>query len=636
MSRWSSIRRFAATAEARVFGAILVVWLILFFSYKTEHTTGHPADGEYHAIRARGDGHYYYLYTLSLVLDRDLSLENQLRTLGDPFGALKQRGPTGRPYIRPVGSSIMQIPAFLLGHGIASVANLFGAGIARHGYTPLHQDVTFLGNLLAGFFGLVFAYRLARRHVSRVAALYGALLIGLGSGVVFYSCFWVSYNHTWSIFWAAWLFDYWDRTRGRTDLRRWAALGALLGCVSLVRQQDAIYAVAPIIEGLILLGRRLGKRDLRGALLIAANGVVAGIIAFVIVFPQLYVRKVFFGGYFTLSQDEGGLRLSSPFFWEVLFSSKAGLFVWAPLTYLAAIGLALVPRKSRLTGLSCLGLFALQIYITGCTWAWYGGWSFGMRRVLSVTGVLVLGMGAVIDRLRALHARYPRLAPHAALALALGPCVAMNIDWSYRGAHGKIRVVSSDTASERYLSTGKSLLGGLSRIMGNPTAWPYNWLWGLHHGVSPERWDRVAGTELLQFYPGNYGRHGFTSQDHIKLEKGLGDLDGGGWAQPAKGESGFLWAKGRARVLVPLHVYDHVGVILSGAAAEGAGDVEVRVNGHRVGPARFGKDWSDVRLEVPEGTWHPGTNEVELRCAVPAGALGCAKIRRLSVVYKAP
>jgi hypothetical protein len=445
----------------------------------------HPADGSYHPLRARGDGHYYYLYTLSLGLDFDIDIVDELTTFGDPFKTLEQRvGPNRLPHIRPFGSSILQLPAFWLAHGGAKVLNLFGAKIPMHGYDPFHQNVVYLGNLLAGFFGVFFAWRLARRHSSEGAAAYAALFTGLGTGVLFYSAYWSSYNHSFSILFAAWTLDYWDQTRGRWDLRRVLALGTLLGCLVLVRQQDALFAVIPAAEGTVELVRRLRARRFLEAFKLAGLGLVAAALASLIVFPQLWVFARHFGGYFSQAEGEQRLRFDSPFWMESLFSSRAGLYVWAPFAWFATLGLFLTPKPARVVGLAGLTVIAVQAYTNGATWAWDGGWSFGARRMLAVTPAITLGLAFLVDRLRALHARFPRVAPHAALVVCLTPLVVMNLEMATQVSFVSKSLVKSGESQwvgPLYGASLRRATQGMFQAVGNPMSWPASWLWALKH-----------------------------------------------------------------------------------------------------------------------------------------------------------
>ncbi len=338
----------------RVFGALFVFWAIVYFAWTPESTEPGRGDGSYHAILTRGDGHYMYLATLSLVFDHDLDLTNQFNLAGDPFGLRgKIQPPTGRHAIYPVGTSILQIPFFLVAQGAAAVADVFGAGIPLHGHTYFHQRVTFLGAMLAGFFTMVLGYGLARRRVSETAALWGAILAGVTGPIFYYSLICSSYAHAWTAFTVALALDTWDRTRGRDDLRRWIWVGLTFCLAALSREQELIFALAPAGEGLVEFARRVGRGQILAALRLAAYGFVAAVLIVLVMSPSLLANRAVFGSIFANPSGAHYMRWSSPFFWETLYSSKNGLFIWTPMCYLAPSSASSPRRDGRGSSPSC-------------------------------------------------------------------------------------------------------------------------------------------------------------------------------------------------------------------------------------------------------------------------------------------
>ena len=605
--------------------AVLVGWLVCFAGMPLKGGDAHPGDGSYAPLRARGDGHYYYLYTLSLGLDFDLDIVDELQTFGDPFRTLDMRGgPNQLPHIRPVGSSLLQLPAFWLAHGAAWVLNHLGAGIPMHGYTAFHQNVVFLGNLLAAFLALVFAWRLARRYASEMASAYAVLFTGLGTGIHFYAAYWSSYNHAFSILFCAWMLEYWDATRGRWDLRRYLALGALLGLLVLVRQQDVLIAAIPAIEGTVELVRRLRARRFRDAAVLAGCGLGAALVASAIVFPQLRIYARHFGGYFSLAEGEQRLRLSSPFWMESLFSSRAGLFVWAPLAWFGVLGLCL---RRNLIALAGLGVVIAEAYANGATWAWDGGWSFGARRMLAVTPAIALGLAFFVDQLRALHARFPRLAPHAAFLLLLTPLVAMNLEMATQVSLVSRSLVTygvPQPVAALYGGSLKRAAQGVSQVVGNPFTWPASLLWAAKHRVGLWSYDWLVGGDRLQIPPGDYRVPGKVHEYTLSFGSGLSVYDGGGWGSIEDfGGRKIRWADDVARIFLPLFVDKDVHLHVTLAPRE-PGTIEVDVNGRRF-PALLRAGFWVAHIAVPDGVLHTGTNEIAIRC----GGLRCVAVEEL-------
>lgn len=618
-----------------VFAAIALLWFVIYWSFEPPNR-GAPADakpGSYYPMLARGDGHYMYLGTLSLILDRDFDMNNQYVAHGDPFGLGAERTPNGQPYMYPIGLSIVQSPFFVLAHAAAFVANLFGADVPMHGYSYFHQRIAFLGALLVGWLALVFAYRTARRRVSETAALYGVALIGLGTGLLFYSALWVSYAHAWTAFTVAWLIDRWDATRGRTDARRWAELGALVGLAALVRLNDVPFAVLPAAEWAVLAAR---TRDRRGVVRLVGLGLLATACALIVVSPQLLHNWRMMGSPFAVaSYTAWYMRWDSPFMWEVLFSPHQGLFVWTPIAYFGAVGLAAAPRGARALAVGLAATFLIQVWINGASWDWWGGFGYSARRLLDATLPLTVGVAFGIEKLRAWHHRFPRVAPHALAALFFAPCVAMNVSQSWFMANFRLKPTPGVTSTALYTHSLDGLIGGAFSVTGNPMSWPHNLLWAARHGVSPARYDAIVGQDFLQ---GTNIRHYRVPGTHLNEKIAITDarlavIGAGPWSK-AKTEAGrtFAWAGSGARLLVPLMLYEDMSFIVRAEPPPTIGPVTFLVNGYAqeltpvVGVQEF-------RLAPPNGVVRPGTNELEIRCA-PSAPPGCLAVESVTLVYE--
>ncbi len=615
---------------------MLLVWLVAYFRYKPAHLSL-EGNGKYEGTLARGDGYYQYLNMLSLLYDRDLDLANQYKQFGDPFNVGQMRMPTGRAWIYPVGTSLLQMPAYLVAHAGAGVANVFGARIPMHGGSYWHMRITFLSTLLAGWFSLLIGYRLARRYVSETAALYGVLVAGLGTGILFYGAYWVSYSHAWTALAVALLLESWDRTRGRHDARRWAVLGAYVGLAALTRLQEVTFAVIPAAEATIEMVRRVRAKDRAAALRLAGYCALATIAAVAVASPQLIANKIIMGSWFSVAPGAHYMRWDAPFLWEPLFSTRNGLFVWTPLAYLGVIGVLLAPRGPArvLAGALAVG-FLLQIYVNGCAWSWWFDWSYSARRFVDSTVILLCGAAFVVERLRAFHQRYPRFAPHAAVVLALAPFLLFNLGLTHAVAIGTRKPgVEVQPAWKLYSESFSSFLQAMEDDVGNPLSWPHNLIWAARHGVSPGRYDLLVGGERLLLDHRSINVPGFRQQDAIKIDDNAIKLYGAGGFGPAV-KPGGAWAATGARLLVPLFYADKVHIVLRGTSpdATAARDVELIVNGGAQTVSLAPGGPQDVRIDPK---LHVGTNELVFRCAPPEDPTeGCFQLDTLTLVYEVP
>ena len=330
------------------------------------------------------------------------------------------------------------------------------------------------------------------------------------------------------------------------------------------------------------------------------------------------------------------MRWHSPYFWEVLYSPRAGLFTWTPLAYLGTLGLLAARPGTRITAAALAVGYAIQLWINGAAFNWWFDWSFGARRLTDVTIVLVLGVGFVIERLRALHARHPRLAPHLALGLALGPLVLFNLESASSVVSGKQKVNVNIPTLELYAASFKRIADAIEAKVGNPFSWPANLVWAVRHRVSPARWDELAEPGKLLFDPRFLVQPPFRTVDTIDMTAdALRKYGAGPWAREEGAVPPRAWAGAGARLLVPLHIDEAQHWVVRGVPAAPGRAVTVVVNGRRRDVFEPGAGPQELRLDFHAGELHEGTNELAFDCAPPvAGTLGCFGVEALDLVYE--
>ena len=99
-------------------------------------------------------------------------------------------------------------------------------------------------------------------------------------------------------------------------------------------------------------------------------------------------------------------------------------------------------------------MVVLQIYISGSVESWTVAGSFGQRRLVALTPLLVLGVAALAQASRA------RPAPRAALVIALTLCVWWNLGLMAQfGLHtmDRQRLTPRDNARQTFLELPRSL-----------------------------------------------------------------------------------------------------------------------------------------------------------------------------------
>lgn len=598
-------------------------------------------DGKYHPIVARGDGHMMFLITRSLVFDRDLSWDDDLRRFGDPWGQPTTK--TGhRDIPHPIGPPLVWGTCLLPIHAVAAIANVFGAGIPTHGYTRFHQKTLFATSALFALFAGLCGVWLARRALSRDRdgvvdaddgpawpTRFALIAILLGTSLTYYATFMPSYGHALDAAAVALFLVVWARGWGDDSTRRALVLGGLLGFASLIRTQNLFFGVVLASE-LVQRHRTAWRPILR----VGGVALAAAIVGFL---PQVIVWRVVYGEWFHYQNGPAYVRWSHPMTWELLFSSKNGWLSTTPLAYAGVIGLVLAPRDRRPLVWTLLGALLVQIYLNAVVYDWWASASFGQRRMCSVSAILVVGLaclfarlGAWRDRLSARIAAQPRVRLRAvtltAAALVIGWFVWWNCAWIAPLRAGK--AAGRDTGELPLKSLPpimRNVAAPIVAAVGNPFAFPASAWFALRQGVPLTRWDRLAGRAWLQ--PSNLE---LNQRSYVgKVTKlGIGPdmvLEGLGpfvdELTPAKRR--FRATTGaRARVFVGSLLFDPTQLTWPLRSRCGDTTVTIAWNGTDVAAAAVGATEAPVVAEVP---MRVGTNVLELRaatgCVIEAGDL---------------
>ena len=578
-------------------------------------------DGKYRPVLARGDGHMMYLMARSTALDLDWNFDNDLKRFGDPW--FEPRTKTGRKSIvHPIGPALVWTPLIWVAEAGAVVANVFGADIQLHGYTLWHQRFVFLSSALFGCATVLLGAWLARRlGVGRWAAAYAAVAILLGTSLTYYATYMPSYAHAMDAAASGGFFAYWAATIGRRDCRRWIVIGGLLGIAALIRVQELALGVVVALEIAVEVVR--ARRDRRVALGWIGGGALALGVAVVVFIPQLVEWYVVFVDATALPQGAGYTRPGSPMILELLFSARNGWLVSTPIVYAALIGIGLVPKRARFVALA-LGLaVAIQIYLDSTILDWWGGSSFGQRRLCNVTLPLVVGLAALLARLGRLVARWPRIPRgvwHALAVLGLGSCVTWNLARVVELRGGK--PASSDlvpTCCGRVASWLRPAISAVYDRIGDPFELPASALYAVRHGVELQRWDVAVGNYPL------VPAFGDVRDDRLAGVKGKWSFGGGaikpflldGWSAAMTADRSFRYTIAPTATAVIPNLMPNDQRWTLWIAAAGSHDVTISYDGDAVAHAALGTGWTAVQFDLPT----PAVGDHELTIAATPAAV---------------
>jgi len=354
----------------------------------------------------RGDGLHYYVQLRSAVFDHDLDFENDyigLYTLDfkvsvPPAGFTWTFEHTPNGHVRnfmPVGPALFWAPLFLVVTGATYALSLAGLAYTPDGFALAFQLVPDVCGVAAVGLALWFAFLLARSLSGPRAAIGAALAVLAGSPLIYYAIIAPSYSHALSAMGASAFLLYWWNTRDRTDVRRYAAVGALAGLTALIRWQDGLLLGAVLVDVIaharaarLSRGRFVGFGLMRLA--------VAGAAALLVFTPQMIVWQSLYGEPLTIPQGAEFMRWTASEVGSVLLSPYRGLFSWTPLTGVALAGLIPLWKTQRRLVFTLALFFLASTYINGAVADWWAGEAFGARRYLSCFPVFVVGLAELL------------------------------------------------------------------------------------------------------------------------------------------------------------------------------------------------------------------------------------------------
>ncbi len=540
--------------------------------------------------KASGDGWFGFLYLKAIFYHRTLDMRTVAPEFLRFFG---EQGPGHHmPNRCPFGPVLLWFPLYTLvaiPESILLWCKVLPAA-TWNGQSFVHVWVTGLATLGAVLVGWRATFALLRRHAPLPAARLGALATIWATPLLWYTAHQPFYQHGIAFLCIAVYFEHWDRTRGEVNPGRFIWSGLILGYAASVRAQEIVY-VLPLAMELVAGAVRGPNRAayLRGMLLSAG--------AFLLAFSPQALVWFYYSGDVAPVQAEP-IRWREPWPLVVLFSTRAGLFPWTPLSYAGVVGVALGVGRKDATGVLVRRFgfaFLVGFYVVACAWVVPGAYAFGARRLSDAMGLVGLGVAL-------LHARLGSARGRRALVVFVGFCICLNLALMELLRERKIASSGSQTRSlavelEQKLHAPSWLVATAARV-GWPFTQPASLIWSLGHGSSAAGFETVVGDLTME-------RDG---QWLTLIQKSVDLSRSGRFHVPrglAWGAAGPGRVTGPVRVLLHLFADEPVEVDLIGKLGEGP--IAARWNGVPAVAQRTPTGLRVVRVEA-----RAGDNELEL------------------------
>jgi hypothetical protein len=556
--------------------------------------------------RLQSDGFYYFAYARSIAFDRDVDFANDYRLLGlGDKPHLFTPTPTGHAQSAwTIGPAILWAPFFAGGHLMAKELSATDANVSANGVSFPYRQAVCIAGLFYGLLGCWCMFRLTRRFAGTAVAAAATVITVAGSFMLWYLVKEPSMTHAPSMAIVAAFTWMWASTQGRRETRQWLVLGIAAGVMTLVRWQNAIFAVLPACDAAVALVDAWRSRDRRGAQAVVLNGAIFTAAATVAFLPQMVAWRAIYGSWFAISPIGPQIRLGDPHLADILWSARNGLFSTGPVLYVGAAGLLLFARVRPRTGIPAVLAFALMTWFNASIQDWWGSDGYGGRRFDGTLPLLCLGAAHAAQASVGLVQRFPALAVGAAGALL----VLWNLTLMSAANRGAFRIGTTVSFGDTMAAQARAF----HEWAGNPFTYPASLGFAIRNRVSPGRYDLLSGNRFLSDPRQPYGR--------IDIGSGDAELLGAGWHQTEReGAATYRWTTASAAFLVPLDRPTdlRVQVRLHAFSFPGAPEqaLTLIVNGRSHGPLGVGAAWHVAELDVPDVSWRAGVNRAELRFA---------------------
>lgn len=324
------------------------------------------------------DGFGYYAYLPSIFHYKDVTGKNLVEDLPTEWVdeskgrlILQDNGNYLNKY--PIGVALLETPGYLVA---TAINNIFYQG-SYDQYAGPYQVSVLVSGIVALFIGFYFLWKVLKSRFSEKVTYATLVVILLGTNIIHYTTYDVSFSHVFSFSLFAYLIYLIDDfSLDKKQWRYYLRIGLILGLIVAVRQTNAILGLVLLIPAVKLYNnfgivdslRKYWKQIL-----------VMLVSSFLVVFIQLLYWKLVTGNWFIFAYQGEYFDFANPQIYEVLFGFRKGLFLWSPLLLISIPGFYLMFKQSEKLRYLASFILLAQVYIVASWWAWSFGFSYGHR-----------------------------------------------------------------------------------------------------------------------------------------------------------------------------------------------------------------------------------------------------------------
>lgn len=329
------------------------------------------------------EGYYQYL---PYVLLKDREEISHMRW-AKPYGEDKKLN------VFTCGVAIMQLPFFLLAHGITKYLELEPTG-----YGPVYFTSVFIATIFYVLAGLIFLYYWLMRFFKPKIAGWVTVLVFAATNLFYYTVMSPGMSHAYSFSLVAMYLYFVPRFYENTNLRNTLFTAFPIALLTLIRPTSLVLAIYFILYDVNSFS------SLKERFLFFLNNrkyiIIFPIVGFIVFIPQMLYWHEVTGHFFIYSyQEEGFTNLLSPKIFTVLFGPRNGWFLYTPLMLVAFIGLLFLGLKRKLNSIPTLIILVIIIYLNGSWWRPTFSSASGYRALIEYIPIMTVPLAFIVERI---------------------------------------------------------------------------------------------------------------------------------------------------------------------------------------------------------------------------------------------
>ena len=365
--------------------------------------------GTWKTAAQTADAWGYHVYLPAFFWDKDIAkLDNQIalrRKLENnfsydstanslhPYSEFTPAPKTGNVVIKyTMGVALMQLPFW-------ATANVVGrvGGFEAKPEGSIYQLSICLAAIFYIFVGIYYLKRVLEEYFSKKIVLLTIIWLALTTNLFQFGTSGNVMAHAFQFFWVSLLIFWTKKWHQEPTMYRALKIGLALGFITLIRPNEILFSLIPILWGISdkeTFSQKIKLLTQHKVQLLAAFACLIFIFSFQIIYWKTIAGEWLFDSY-----PKEHFNVLDPHIIEGLFSQTNGLFYYSPTVLLSFLGVLWLKKYAKPLSILWYILLPIFTYITYSWWCWWYEGAYGSRPFVELLPLLAFSFAAFAEKI---------------------------------------------------------------------------------------------------------------------------------------------------------------------------------------------------------------------------------------------